>query len=143
MIPRRSRGPLPIRRRPRVPLPRGAGTDPDGADPIESILADRAAAERPTLAKITQQVAKYFRTRTSELKGPTRKAAVVTARSVAMYLARELTDHSLAQVGHHFGGRDHTTVLHAYRKTADALDQDHRIQVAVADLKRSLGQPDA
>ena len=63
---------------------------------------------------------------------------MVQARGVAMYLARQLTDKSLDEVGRHYGGRDHTTVLHACRKTESLLAGDPVTRQAVDELKNQL-----
>ena len=63
---------------------------------------------------------------------------VVGGRGVAMYLARQLTTHSLGQIGKYFGGRDHTTVLYGCRRTEKLLRRDRAIRRAVAELKALL-----
>jgi chromosomal replication initiator protein len=63
---------------------------------------------------------------------------VVAARSVAMYLARKLTDHSLEQIGRAFGGRDHTTVLHGCRKIEKQLETDPAVRQTVRQLQEVL-----
>jgi chromosomal replication initiation ATPase DnaA len=74
-------------------------------------------AATTTLKAIFRQAAaaagKHFQVTVGEIKGPSRRQHVVEARSAAMYLCRELTDASYAEIGRHFGNRDHTTVLHA------------------------------
>ena len=90
------------------------------------------------LHSITKRVSKYFRLRATELKGKTRQQRVVRARGVAMFLARQLTASSLEHVGRHFGNRDHTTVLHACRKTESLLETDPAIRQAVTDLTNEL-----
>lgn len=73
---------------------------------------------------ITIAVARHFAVPAGELKGKSRRKTVADARGLAMYLARRLTGASYAQIGRYFGGRDHTTVLHACRKTAAAVADD-------------------
>ena len=92
----------------------------------------------PNLRGIASLTAKYFGLKVSDLTSPSRRRAVVTARGVAMYLARELTGKSLEQVGAHFGGRDHTTVLHSYRTTEKRLRTDPGTRKAVTDLRSKL-----
>jgi chromosomal replication initiator protein len=58
-----------------------------------------------------------------------------------MYLARELTGHSLPEIGRGMGGRSHTTVLHAVNRVSTALDNDPEVQTAVDNLRRQLGRP--
>ena len=86
-----------------------------------------------SLSAITSAVARHFRLRSSELKSSSRRQAIVRARSLAMLLVRRHTTKSLHQIGDHFGGRDHTTVLHAIRKTESLLATD-------ADLRRALDE---
>jgi len=59
-----------------------------------------------------------------------------------MYLCREMTNESYASIGSRFGGRDHSTVIHAHRKITDRLDVDARFRRDVDDLKRQIGGPD-
>jgi chromosomal replication initiator protein len=70
-----------------------------------------------------------------------RRPSVATARHVAMYLARELTGHSLPEIGRGMGGRSHTTVLHAVNRVSAAMDSDPDVQSAVDNLRRQLGRP--
>lgn len=94
--------------------------------------------DEPQLNSITKRVSRYFNLRASDLKSKTRQQRVVRARGVAMFLARQLTANSLETVGRHFGNRDHTTVLHACRKTESLLELDPSIRQAVEDLKTEL-----
>ena len=66
--------------------------------------------------------------RLSDLKGRKRNKAVVYPRQVAVYLARELTDYSLPELGEFFGGRDHTTILHAYDKIQKELKNNKSVK---------------
>ena len=93
---------------------------------------------QPQLRSITRQVCRYFQLKASDLKGPARHQRVVRARGVAMLLARQLTSKSLEQVGQHFGNRDHTTVMHACRKTESLLHSDPAIRRAVDELIAQL-----
>ena len=72
------------------------------------------------ISKIQEVVANYFQTSTAELKGKKRVRQIVVPRQIAMYLSRELTDASLPKIGQEFGGKDHTTVMHAYEKIEQA-----------------------
>ena len=72
-----------------------------------------------------------------------RRPTVATARQVAMYLARELTEHSLPEIGRGIGGRNHTTVLHAVNRISAAMRTDPAVRNAVDNLRRRLGhRPD-
>jgi chromosomal replication initiator protein len=92
----------------------------------------------PSLRQIAMATAKHFSLRLNELKSPARHRAVVTARGVAMYLARSLTRHTLDEIGAYFGGRDHTTVSHGCRKTEELLTIEPAIQSAIAELQGKL-----
>jgi chromosomal replication initiator protein len=105
---------------------------------LRRLLQPTSDNDERQLQSITKQVSKYFNLRATELKGKTRQQRVVRARGVAMFLARQLTTSSLQNVGRHFGNRDHTTVLHACRKTESLLDTDPSIRQAVTDLTTQL-----
>ena len=83
-------------------------------------------------------VANYFQTSTAELKGKKRVRQIVVPRQIAMYLSRELTDSSLPKIGQEFGGKDHTTVMHAYEKIEQQIKTDSDIKSAVFDLRQML-----
>jgi chromosomal replication initiator protein len=114
----------------------------DGAEldvsQARGFLMQRTATEPPTLRSIAMHTAKYFHLTLADLKSPLRRQALVTARGVAFVLARQLTDKSLDQIGAYFGGRDHTTVLHACRRTEKLGKQDALLRQALSDLKRLL-----
>lgn len=90
------------------------------------------------ISKIQEVVANYFQTSTAELKGKKRVKQIVVPRQIAMYLSRELTDSSLPKIGQEFGGKDHTTVMHAVEKIDRSLKTDSDIKAAVYDLKAML-----
>ncbi len=90
------------------------------------------------IPKIQEVVANYFQTSTFELKGKKRVRQIVVPRQIAMYLSRELTDASLPKIGQEFGGKDHTTVMHAYEKINRQLKTNADIKHAVLDLKQML-----
>ncbi|MFB6273440.1 MAG: chromosomal replication initiator protein DnaA [Salinibacter sp.] len=87
---------------------------------------------------IIEQVADYFRLEEEDLLSRSRKQSVAQARQIAMYLCRELTEESYAHIGSRFGGRDHSTVIHAYRKIEEALDSDSSLQEDVESLTSKL-----
>lgn len=108
---------------------------------VRKLVAQRKSTHMPSVRTIAGLTAKYFGLTIAELKSPLRRQALVTARGVAMFLARELTDKSLDVIGAFFGGRDHTTVLHAYRRTQKLMAEDRPTRLAVAELKRLLVTP--
>ena len=87
---------------------------------------------------IQKTVAEYFHLRPEDLKDKTRKKEVVIARQLAMYFSKEYTNHSLKSIGYHFGGRDHSTVIHAVQTVNDMYDVDHRFRSSVDELKKKL-----
>ncbi len=90
------------------------------------------------ISKIQEVVANYFQTSVADLKGKKRVKQIVVPRQIAMYLSRELTDASLPKIGQEFGGKDHTTVMHAHDKISRAMNTDTEIKSAVYDLKQML-----
>lgn len=91
-----------------------------------------------TIPLIQNKVAKYYHITIADLKGKKRVKQIVVPRQIAMYLSRELTDASLPKIGDEFGGKDHTTVIHAHEKIANQLDTDAELQREIADLKAEL-----
>ncbi|MEU6034261.1 chromosomal replication initiator protein DnaA [Actinomadura sp. NPDC047616] len=87
-----------------------------------------------TAAMIMAQTVEYFGTTIEDLCGPSRSRMLVTARQIAMYLCRELTDLSLPKIGQQFGGRDHTTVMHAERKIRALMAERRAIYNQVTEL---------
>jgi chromosomal replication initiator protein len=107
-----------------------------GAEQIRRFLAARGSSSPPSIAEIAAATARCFSVSVSDLRSPSRARAVVTARDVAMYVARQLTGESLQRIGRHFGGRDHTTVLHGCRKVELLTDRDPAIRESVETLLR-------
>lgn len=105
---------------------------------VAEFLEERDKSLQPSLKSIAQAVAKYFKLRIADLKGKTRRQNVVHARAIGMFLSRELTDESLERVGKHYGGRDHTTVIHACRKAAADLETDAETRRAIHELRLQL-----
>jgi chromosomal replication initiator protein len=91
-----------------------------------------------TIQNIQKTVAEYYKIRVSDLHSKERSRAVARPRQVAMALAKELTTHSLPEIGDAFGGRDHTTVLHACRKVVELNKSDVRVKEDYSNLLRIL-----
>ena len=91
-----------------------------------------------TIEEIQRVVCDYFGIPEDLIRGKTRKQEIVNARQVAMYLAKELTNSSLKTIGLHFGGRDHSTVIHAYQSVEDQMRLDQKYLANVAQLRRRL-----
>jgi chromosomal replication initiator protein len=135
-------GSVPALLRTILELDLAARADSRPVDPkrVRQLVAGRAVGAEPGVRQIAVAAARYFGLKLSELKSPARRRSLVAARGVAMFLARHLTTSSLQQIGAFFGGRDHTTVLHACRRTEKLLRRDRATRVAVADLKKLLAQ---
>jgi chromosomal replication initiator protein len=103
-------------------------------------LRDMLAAQdkQVSIENIQKTVAEYYNLRTSELLSAKRSRSVARPRQVAMALAKELTKKSLPEIGQAFGGRDHTTVLHATRKVKELVDSDATIEEDYKNLLRTL-----
>jgi chromosomal replication initiator protein len=118
--------------------------------PLTSELADEVLrrlyphsppAGRPphrSVDEIQAAACEHFGLSPNELLSSSRTARIAWPRQVAMYLSRELTDESLPAIGRRFGGRDHTTVLHAWRRTKTRIAEDPGARDAVENLRRSL-----
>lgn len=91
-----------------------------------------------TIDNIQKTVAAYYKIRVADLLSKRRSRSITRPRHMAMALAKELTTHSLPEIGDAFGGRDHTTVLHAARKTKELIDSDSRIGEDYENLMRTL-----
>ncbi|MFQ5634571.1 MAG: chromosomal replication initiator protein DnaA [Gammaproteobacteria bacterium] len=91
-----------------------------------------------TIGNIQKTVAEYYKIRMSDLLSKSRRRSITRPRQVAMSLAKELTTHSLPEIGDSFGGRDHTTVLHACRRVRELRDTDNRIREDYKNLLRTL-----
>ncbi len=93
-----------------------------------------------TAATIMAQTADYFGLTLEDLTGTSRSRVLVTARQIAMYLCREMTDLSLPKIGQAFGGRDHTTVMHANRKVRELMTERRSIYNQVTELTNRIRQ---
>ncbi len=100
---------------------------------LKDLISDQQGP-RITAALIMRESADFFGVSINDLCGPSRTRSLVQARQVAMYLCRELTDLSLPNIGRQFGGRDHTTVMHAEKKILKSLADDRVLYNQIADL---------
>ena len=91
-----------------------------------------------TIENIQKTVAEYYKMRVADLLSKRRNRSIARPRQVAMALSKELTNHSLPEIGNAFGGRDHTTVIHACRKIADLRRSESRINEDFINLEHSL-----
>jgi chromosomal replication initiator protein len=106
----------------------------------QEVLHDllRAYDRRVTVEDIQRQVATHFQIRLADMHSARRSRAVARPRQVAMYLAKQLTQHSLPDIGRQFGGRDHTTVLHAVKRIDELRSLDTHFNDEVDLLRRML-----
>ena len=106
---------------------------------LKDLITDDGAQEI-TSAQILTQTADYFKLSMEELCSKSRTRTLVTARQIAMYLCRELTDMSLPKIGQELGGRDHTTVIHADRKIRELMAERRVIYNQVTELTNRIKQ---
>ncbi len=106
----------------------------------QEVLHDvlRAHDRRVTIEEIQKKVAEHYNIRLSDMSSPRRARNVARPRQVAMYLAKQLTTRSLPEIGRRFGGRDHTTVMHAVSRVAELMQQDNAFAEDVELLRRML-----
>jgi chromosomal replication initiator protein len=109
-------------------------------DAAQECLADliRQHDRKVTIDEIMRKVAEHYCLRLSDMTSPRRARAVARPRQVAMYLAKTLTTKSLPDIGRKFGGRDHTTVIHAVRKVEQLAETDSQIAEDIELLRRML-----
>ncbi|ADN74215.1 chromosomal replication initiator protein DnaA [Ferrimonas balearica DSM 9799] len=109
-------------------------------DFVREALRDLLALQEKlvTIDNIQKTVAEYYKIKVADLLSKRRSRSVARPRQVAMALAKELTNHSLPEIGDAFGGRDHTTVLHACRKIEQLREESHDIKEDYANLIRTL-----
>jgi chromosomal replication initiator protein len=106
----------------------------------QDCLADllKSSERRVTIDEIQRKVAEHFNIRLSDLIGPKRLRAYARPRQVAMWLAKQLTNRSLPEIGRKFGGRDHTTVMHGVRRIDELSAADSQLSDELELLRRTL-----
>jgi chromosomal replication initiator protein len=112
--------------------------EPLDLDRLREHFQVQVDGQRPTVERITAHVSGYFRVEPRHVQSTRRSRDLLVPRQVSMYLARRLTPLSLQQIGAYFGGRDHTTVLHACRKVEQALQSDAALSGAVRRIYAEL-----
>jgi len=107
-------------------------------DLVKEVLKDMIVEgeKRVTIDLIQKRVCEYFDIKLSDMKIKKRSRGIAYPRQIAMYLARQLTDYSLPEIGEYFGGRDHTTVIHA----CDKIEDDIKVKKGLSDLIERLRQ---
>jgi chromosomal replication initiator protein len=106
---------------------------------LKDILIEREKSI--TVEKIQMVVADYFNIKISELKSKTRTASLVFPRQIAMHLCRAMTNHSLPKIGKSFGGKDHTTILHACKKIEKKIEEDILFKNKIHHLMTLIQRP--
>ncbi|MFA5867013.1 MAG: chromosomal replication initiator protein DnaA [Actinomycetota bacterium] len=112
----------------------------------KDILKDILPEARPrkiSIRMIINETSKYFGVSAADITGCSRLRQIVYPRQVAMYLTRELTDHSLPKIGEDFGGRDHTTVMHSINKVGAAVKKSPETKAQVQELNNRIQQKDS
>ncbi|WP_286906115.1 chromosomal replication initiator protein DnaA [Clostridium sp. UBA1652] len=106
---------------------------------LKDIISNKQS-KNITIETIQDVVSSYYNLRVEDLKSQRRTRNIAYPRQIAMYLSRKLTDLSLPKIGEEFGGRDHTTVIHAYEKISGSLKNDESTQNTINDLTKKLTQ---
>ena len=127
-----------------------ASETPPAAQPLtiseavcNRVLEDILMAEQRheiSLDEIQRRVAEHFDIRVADMKSSRRPKSIAFPRQIAMYLARELTDCTLQEIGEAFGGKDHSTVIHGHRLVKGRLGGDEKLRLTMASLSKSLQQ---
>ncbi|WP_040951115.1 chromosomal replication initiator protein DnaA [Gorillibacterium massiliense] len=110
---------------------------PLAADALKDIIPS-GRPKAITIQDIQQKVGEFYGLKLEDFKARKRTKAVAFPRQVAMYLARELTDYSLPKIGDAFGGRDHTTVIHAHEKISSSLKQDSELHQVIRNISDKI-----
>jgi chromosomal replication initiator protein len=105
---------------------------------VEEQFRDQTAGGEVSVERIAERVGNYFRVEPYDLQSRRRYRNVLLPRQIGMYLARQLTELSLDQIGSYFGGRDHSTVLHACRKVEQTLCRDAVLSGAIREIHAGL-----
>ncbi len=109
-------------------------------DMAKTVLRDLIGDKKKVVAMedIQEAVCAQFHVKMTELKSRRRSKTLVHPRQIAMYLCRELTDASYPEIGRHFGGKDHTTIIHACRQVAKAKETDQTLHATLESLKEQI-----
>ncbi|SLM93741.1 Chromosomal replication initiator protein DnaA [Brachybacterium faecium] len=107
------------------------------AEALKDIIPN-AAPKIITIASIQKEVGEFYHVKLEDFKAKKRTQSIVFPRQIAMYLSRELTDSSLPKIGEEFGGRDHTTVIHAHEKISTKLKTDEKLRRELESISKTL-----
>jgi chromosomal replication initiator protein len=103
---------------------------------LKDFIAD--ASKKISISTIQKVVAQYYRVPLDAMKSKVRTARYANPRQVAIYLSREMTGCSLTQIGQRYGGRDHTTVIHAHKKISELIERDVTLKSTINQIKKEL-----
>jgi chromosomal replication initiator protein len=103
---------------------------------LKDILVERS--RELSIEDIIKKVSSHFNIKVADIKSPKRLKAVVLPRQLAMYLARQLTSSSYPEIGERFGGKDHSTIIHAIRKVERMMEENYQLRQTIEILKQSL-----
>ncbi|MGV8982465.1 chromosomal replication initiator protein DnaA [Clostridium sp.] len=109
------------------------------SEALKDIISSRNS-KQVTIELIQDIVSSYFNLKVEDFKSSRRTRNITFPRQIAMYLCRKLTDMSLPKIGEEFGGRDHTTVIHACEKISNGLKEDENLQDNIAELTKKISQ---
>lgn len=109
------------------------------SEALKDIISNRAT-KQVTIELIQEIVANYFNLKVEDFKSARRTKNITYPRQIAMYLSRKLTDMSLPKIGEEFGGRDHTTVIHAYEKISEMVSKDENLKSTIEILTKKINQ---
>ncbi len=109
------------------------------SEALKDIISSKQT-KQVTIDIIQEVIANYYNLKIEDLKSSRRTRNIAFPRQIAMYLSRKLTDMSLPKIGEEFGGRDHTTVIHAYEKISNNLKKDESLQNAISELNKRINQ---
>jgi chromosomal replication initiator protein len=109
-------------------------------DLVKDVLKDTLPSDdrRISIETIQRAVAERYNCRFADMMSRKRTKQVAYPRQVAMFLARELTPHSLSEIGAAFGGKDHTTIIHAYDKIEEKIITDLALQAEIQTIRKAL-----
>lgn len=105
-------------------------------DVLKDILVERN--KDITVEEIIKKVSNHYNIKISDIKSPKRLKTVVLPRQIAMYISRQLTSSSYPEIGEKFGGKDHSTIIHAIRKIEKLMEEDFQFKTTVENIKNSL-----
>jgi len=105
---------------------------------LEGILPKEGRRAKLTIAHIKDEISTRYQLPRSELEGASRKKEISQARQIAIYLARELTEHSFPAIGREFGDRDHTTIMHSYSKIKELLTDTPLLYAEILEIQETL-----